>query len=411
MYPKKITADAASGVVTFAYWPEEAGVLNFMPREEGWIPSSSDSRVCATGLSRTHEFIIETKVRRPVQSFETTFNEPVICAVPPRWLRSTWAMLHLSPYDSQTHPGLEQHLRDLIAAYERHREVFGWYGEWVYGGIPNFFRKDFYGWIDFGRYAWILNEQDIVNTPWLLFYRSGDRRFFEFAESNTRHLLEVATIRWNPLWPRDVGFSRRHHECIWLGAGDKGHSMLDPFVNYYHATGYRPAWDAALRMGHGMKYTFDSSWRYISNPLAGCSRLYLETNDPQWKEAADKIWTRVCEPDRNRWYGGDHGDRAAMWYSQLSPKVGELTFEYATTKKDYFTGLDVLSFLFLQKKHEPFALEVAKKLPKPLSPGEEADPFMYPIKTITQYELAAARAMCYMGEVAAEGLKLQKSGK
>ena len=36
---------------------------------------------------------------------------------------------------------------------------------------------------------------------------------------------------------------------------------------------------------------------------------------------------------------------------------------------------------------------------------------MYPIKTITQYELAAARAMCYMGEVAAEGLKLEKGGK
>jgi len=396
MNPKKIAADAAAGTVAFSYWPKEAGVMSFLPREEGWIPSSSSIQACGAGASRTHEFIIETNARRPVQAYERTFNEPVIALTPPRWLRRTWTMLHLSPYDFAAHPKLEEFFHDLIAAYQRHRDTYDWYGEWVYGGIPNSFRADWYRWIGFGRYAWILNEQNIVNAPWLLYFRSGDRLFYKFAESNTRHLMEVGTIRWNAIWPRQVGMSRRHHECIWLSAGDFGHSMLDPFVNYYHATGYRPAWDAALLMGRAMARIHEGAWRYVSNPLVGCTRLYLETADPFWKKHADRIWTEVCSLERNRWWSGDHGDRAVVWYSQLNPEMREIALKWSNRPK-FFEGADVRSMFYAWTKDQRFLKDVAKRI-RPLTRRPEPDPFRYPITTITQYELTWTRAACYAGE-------------
>lgn len=393
MAPKKLEADAATGTVTFSYWPVEAGAMSFLPREDGWIPSSSSAEAIAVGMSRTHELIIGMGAGTPVTAFEKSYGEPVVAITPPKYLAATKAMLHLAPYDPERAPVLERVISDTIDFYQSQRELFGWYGEWVYGGIPNLWRQEEYRWLEFGRYAWILNEEDIVDGPWLCYLRSGDRKYLKFAESNTRHLMEVGTIRWNPTWPTYVGLSRRHHECIWLSGGDYGHSMLDPFVDYYHATGYRPAWEAAERMAGGMAKVTSGEWRYISNPTAGLSRMYLETQNPFYKEHADRIWNTLCYPEKNDWWLGDHGDRMVLWYSQLNPQCKELWKAWALNpeKKDSFSnqprlgGLDVLTALYVETGDAKYAEAVKKALPAKRE------------MTLTQHVLAGLRAWCYTG--------------
>ncbi len=389
MAPKKFVADADAGTVTYSYWPTEAGAMSFLPREYGWIPNSSSAEAIAVGMGRTHEIIIDFEATRPVTDFDTLHDEPVVAIVPPRYLASTRSMLHLSPYEPERHPVLEKVISDTIDHFIDQRDLWCWYGQWFYGGIPNFFRPTEYkGW-NFGRYAWILNEQDIVQTPWLCYHRSGDRKYLKFARSNTRHLMEVATIRWNPVWPQWVGFSRRHHECIWLGSGDAGHSMLDPYLDYYYATGYRPARDAAERLAEGMTMTTSGSWRYISNPVAGLTRMYLDTQNPRYKEHADRIWNTLCYPDNNSWWAMDHADRMVMWYSQINPRCLELWKAWALNPdtKDRFNGVDSLTMLFQMTGDKRYALAALKQLPTSRQ------------QSITQHVLAGLRAMCYAGEL------------
>lgn len=402
MAPKKLTADASAGAVTFSYWPAEAGVMSFLPREDGWIPCSSDSRAIAVGSSRTHEIIIDFAPKADLVDLEKLFSEPVVAITPPRYLASTKAMLHLSPYAPDRYASLERVISDTVDYYIANRDLFGWHGEWVYGGLPNWWRPGQFRWIDFGRYAWILNEEDIVEAPWLCFLRSGDRKYLKFAEINTRHLMEVGTIRWNPVWPQDVGLNRRHHECIWLGEGDTGHSMLDPFLDYYYATGYKPAWDAAERMAGAMAQVTSGSWRYISNPVAGLSRMYLDTQNPFYKQHADRIWNTLCYPEENRWWVMDHGDRMAMWYSQINPQCKDLWKAWALNpeKKDRFMGVDVLSALYLETGDAKYAQAVMKAVPDRM-----------PSVTLTQHILASLRAWCYAGEtVAAHNAATNASG-
>jgi len=389
MAPKKLEADAATGTVRFSYWPTEAGAMSFLPREDGWIPNSSSAEAIAVGMGRTHEFVVDFDCRQLVAGLDAVHEEPVVAIVPPRHLARTGAMLHLAPYDPGRHPVLEKVISDTLDHFSAERELWGWYGQWFYGGLPNVWRPldQGYKWLNFGRYAWILNEQDIAETPWLCWHRSGDRKYLAFARANTRHLMEVATIRWNPVWPEFVGFSRRHHECIWLGSGDYGHSMVDPFLDYYYATGYRPAREAAERLAEGMTFTTAGTYRYLSNPVAGLARMHLDTENPRYREHARRIWETLCYPEQNEWFLMDHGNRMVLWYSQLDPRCLELwkAWTLQPDRRGVFDGVDVLTRLWQITGDGKYAMAAAAKLPTKRP------------ENITQTVLAEIRALCYAG--------------
>jgi hypothetical protein len=211
--------------------------------------------------------------------------------------------------------------------------------------------------------------------------------------------MEVATIRLNPAFPEYVGLSRRHHECIWLSGGDTGHSMLDPFMEYYHATGYRPAWDACRRMAQAMSKVGSGSWRYISNPSTGLTRMYLETQDPFYKQHADRIWNTLCYPEKNQWWLIDHGDRMVMWYSQINEQCKEIWKDWALNpeKKDRLTGADAMAALYLETGDARYAAAVLKQIPAQRP------------QSITQHVLAALRAWCYTGETVARAKAAAKA--
>jgi hypothetical protein len=260
-----------------------------------------------------------------------------------------------------------------------------------------------YRWAEFGRYSHILNEQDICHLPWLAYLRSGDRRYLKFAEANTRHLMEVGTIRWNDTWPEYVGMSRRHHECTWLSGADSGHSMLDPFLEMYHATGYRPAWDAASRMARGMANQRSGTWRYISNPVAGLARMYHETQEPFYKEQADRIWNELCFPDKNQWWVADHGHRMVLYYAPLNEQCRKAWEEGTLAPDGRFNGLDVVSARHLATGDGKLAGAVARqvkawhKQSKTDAPTLTDDPLTRGILGPTQFLWTQARELLYAG--------------
>jgi hypothetical protein len=319
MFPKKLEADAARGELTVHYWPREAGVKDFAPMEEYWIPSSSSAEACGTGLSRTDEMVVDFSGAVTPGRAQAVYGEPVVACTPPVWVQQTAVLGNLHPCDPGRYPEVETFVGELTDFYQRNREFFKWYGHWANGTLHNVFQIPLYRWLEVGRYANIGNEEDIVQAPWLMYFRSGDRRHLKSAMTWTRYLMEVQSIRWHDLYPEWIGMSRRHHQTPWLGGGDWGHTMLCPYLEYYHATGYEPAWDMAKRTAASMQNTYaGSEWRYLSNPLIGNIRMYLETGEAAYKQQADRMWNDLCSGGRGDWWVGSHGSRMACWYAPLN---------------------------------------------------------------------------------------------
>jgi hypothetical protein len=324
MFPKRIDASGRTGEVTLHYWPQEGGAHSFAPEEEYWIPSSSSAEAAATGVGRTAEIVIDFSGTTSAVAADAVYNEPVIACTPPAWVQATKVLNNLYPRDPDAYPHVERYAEELTAFFQRNREFFQWYGHWHYGTLHNVFEVPIYQWLVVGRYANIGNEEDIVQSPWLQYFRSGDRRYYKFAKAWTRHLMEVQSIRWHNTYRDVIGMSRRHHYTAWLGNGDYGHTMLCPYLEYYHADGYRPAWEMAKRTARAMSHTYSGSWRYISNPIIGHTRMYLETGDVKHKQIADRIWKDLCAPDRNTWMNASHGSRMGTWYGQINEECNTL---------------------------------------------------------------------------------------
>jgi hypothetical protein len=339
LFPKTVEVEAGGGAIAFDYWPRRAGALDWRPYEDAWMQSSSSPHALGAGVSRTHEFIVDRGGALDPAQYQAVFDEPVLAVVPPRYLCATKALFHLQPYDPDKAPELESLLSEGLGSWILNREVYGWNGQWDYGTLHNWYVPELGRWADYGRYANLMNEQDILHLPWLAYLRSGDRAYFKLAEANTRHLMEVGTIRLSPLYPDDAGMSRRHHACVWLGQADFGHSMLDPFLELYHATGYRPAFEAAERMARAMaknrRVDIPLTGRYLSNPVTGLARMYLETQDPFYKREADYLWEAYCAPDRGDWYMYDHGSRMAIVYSQINEDCKRLWREMADPESEW----------------------------------------------------------------------------
>lgn len=331
MYPKQLSADLKKGEIAIHYWPAKAGIQNFEPFEEFWMPSSSSSEACGTGLSRTQEIVVDFSGAVPPAESDAVYSEPVVACTPPKWVQQTRVINNLYPYDPEKYPEVEEYISLVIDFYNNNREFFKWYGQWDYGTIPNVYEVGIYQWLLRGRYPNIGNEEDINQGPWLAYFRTGDRKYLKFATLWTRHLMETQSIRWSNIYPEWAGMSRRHHYTTWLGGGDFGHTMLCPWLEYYHATGYAPAWDMALLTARSMANTYEGSWRYIINPLIGNIRMYLETGEQKYKDVADRIWKDLMYPDRNEWYVGTHGSRLAIWYAPFNPDCMKAWKEWSKT--------------------------------------------------------------------------------
>ncbi|MCY3738664.1 MAG: hypothetical protein OXG13_19860 [Gemmatimonadaceae bacterium] len=414
LFPKRIEASVEEGTVTFHYWPEERGAMDWRPREDGMLTSSSaPTWSLAAGVSRTHEFIIDPAAWFELPLYERIFGEPVVCAVPPRYLTATGALMHLQPYDPEVCPDLEALVEEALESYLLNQRVYRWYGQWVWGSLPAAYVAGQGRWENHGRYGHLLNEQNIAHVPWLAFLRSGDRRWLRLASAHTRHLLEVGTIRHDPRDPSASGLSRRHHECIWLSPGDSGHSMVDPFLEMYHVTGYLPAWEASRRMARAMARPgaafHDYGWRYLSNPIAGLARMYLETGEEAWRQEADRLWSTYARPDRNRWYAGGHGARMALWYGRINEEVRRLWIERTGAGEEdrAFHHLDALAALYeetgdlkyadaMVPVFDSYAAGARRRDP------EREDPLRWGIAHATQHILAAVREMMYASRALAE---------
>ncbi len=155
-----------------------------------------------------------------------------------------------------------------------------------------------------GRLVWTNNEYDYPHAMFMMYARSGIRRFLDYGKAAASHWLDVDICHYssNPLhingqWEH----TRKHAGGSEEGNGCKGvmvcsHEWVEGLIDYYHFTGDEKAYEAAIGIGENVLRLLDtpmyqtageSSARETGWALRTLTALYIETHD--------KKWTTKCE--------------------------------------------------------------------------------------------------------------------
>lgn len=297
----------------------------------------------AQGVAKTAEMWLyitddSAALEESVVVLEALNEEKVRSVVDPVWMAQSGAFYEINAKDVEQYPEQEQRYEQSMLSILNMVERMGIYGKWIYGdllrpadldeqtsGLYRTFRKAHWGW----PYSWI---------PYV---RSGDPRFYKFAEAATRMMSDVAFCHYvsddvrtqfeqmseRRLWIskqpfREIGWHNRNL-IPWGGYwGPTTRMYVDKADYLWHAwllTGYDRARDVALtwaeqtkiempdKMGRGAITAGWNRARWPVNLQKQYMEMYEMTYDPWFLEAAHAI----AELHGHRWK--EEGWNGHLW--------------------------------------------------------------------------------------------------
>lgn len=148
-----------------------------------------------------------------------------------------------------------------------------------------------------GKDVWINNEYDMVHDFMVMYVRSGDRRYFDYLQAAVRHWMDVDFCHYS---------ERRYHEGLLYthsinhvsGQMVPSHQWVQGFLDYWHLTGSREAYDTAMTIGEKLEELVRLPMysqpgmvepREIGWALRNFLDLYTETHDERWKDDCQPI--------------------------------------------------------------------------------------------------------------------------
>ncbi len=255
-------------------------------------PKGDDVLVMGGGEAKRHEMYLTLGNSEP-QELDGLIH-PLLAVAPGEWYSETEGFTDkLFPYSP-----------DKLGLYEHVVEK-------GYNVMMDLRKSDrAYGWRDFGDYirtdytpsAWGNNRYDIAHTYFLQFARSGDLRYFDFAQTVARHYIDIDMI-WSHSEVRYIGGAlsaapeHRRNPAIGIAFAE-----LSGLVDYYLLTGDRRSLEAACLMGDwfakmaigrptsGFRLDVkDQSPRTPGNALIQLMYVYETTRDPYYLEGAKEV--------------------------------------------------------------------------------------------------------------------------
>ena len=143
-----------------------------------------------------------------------------------------------------------------------------------------------------GRDIWINNEYDMIHDFMIMFVRSGDRRYFDYLQAAVRHWMDVDFCHFSEA-PYHEGLLYTHSVNHVSGQMVPSHQWVQGFLDYYHLTGYREAYDTAMTIGNKLEELVRLPLynkpgmvepREIGWALRNFVDLYIETHDERWMD-------------------------------------------------------------------------------------------------------------------------------
>ncbi len=218
LHPKAVRAAVAEGAA------ELAAVM---------VPPNTGGLMLAPGMAATMEVLLQIEPASggrldlaAAATLACAFDAPLHACAEPSWVCATGVFGDLVPADRQRFPRFEQLAGDGLAALQRVRDERGEYGQLDYGDWA------------YDRYpqGWGNVEYDLPHALFLLYARSGERRFFDWAVESARHFRDVDVNHGGSL---DLPAGAPHiHSTGHAGRGnDLGHTWLEGLLDWHCLTG------------------------------------------------------------------------------------------------------------------------------------------------------------------------------
>jgi len=213
--------------------------------------------------------------------------------------------------------------------------MVGWprvnsYGFWNYNELHYTWEV---GWTH-KRY-WINHEYGLAAGPWLMYLRSGERKYLRFAERHSRHIMDVDTIHYRPKMPQRVGGThtwnvKRH----WGSIPALSHMAAEYALYHYYVTGDVRGLDVArehadfalswvksvgpyLRPTPRRPVRMNRTWH---NTVRILIAVYEATWDPQYRDGLNEIVDAMLDNNlpRNVIHGSHYLSKAFAPYCELT---------------------------------------------------------------------------------------------
>ncbi|MDA1138440.1 MAG: hypothetical protein O3B01_07635 [Planctomycetota bacterium] len=307
-------------------WPYgEEGIKTidgfFSSRKPPYKKSLAEIYNNAMGVAKTHELWLDFHsgpiVKERALEVACQASTPVLAMADPKWNAASSAIGPVHPFDPEQFPQVEQALDamfDRFVYWRDHYMDFGWFD---YQDVHCDARNDSYSHqVAGGRMAhlwrhWDSTHYGFPNAPWLLYYRSGKRKYLQFAEANTRHCMDIdrchfgdeksrykgghyycdwSLIHWNRTTEDHINYDKLEYMLYsyYLRGNRRALSVMKDWaelsLRYYLSNENRP-----LRMIRPPKL---ENIRHYAPPLGNLTELYRVTWDERYLEAA-RNWSKA----------------------------------------------------------------------------------------------------------------------
>ncbi len=209
-----------------------------------------------------------------------------------------------------------------------------------------------------GNLVWTNNEYDFPHAMYMMYARSGIRRFLDYANIAAQHWMDVDVCHYSSDPLRMGGqweHTRRHTGGSEEGRGCKGemvcsHEWVEGLLDLYHFTGDERALETALGIGENVRRLLEtpmyqvpgeSSARETGWALRTLTALFLETHDTKWTEKCEWILSQFkAWNDRYGNWLSPYTDNTAIRVGfMISVAVGSLMRYYRAFPSDELRSL------------------------------------------------------------------------
>jgi hypothetical protein len=241
--------------------------------------------VSPRGVARTWELLLwRAEGKSPAPEVKNLLAQhPALACADPAFAVRAEVPNPASAYDPKAFPEAEAALQRAFRWYTLDRAEDGDYGTWNYGDIQ-------WNWLGSAytiyRY-WMNNGKGWSVLPWALWIRSGDRRYWENGEANSRHVMDVDTCHvpeWSYAPDGKIRGGQYHYSALHWGYGPHVSQFFSDseYLPYcWFMTGYERARDVMLERVEALaRDNWQARVKYFTENKADRSRhLYAMLKD------------------------------------------------------------------------------------------------------------------------------------
>lgn len=301
-YPKAVMADRTGAYVML-------------------VPEDVNRVVMASGMSREQKFLLH--FHGADETLLEIDNRSLIYQMPdtPHLMPEEFANAEVMPDIFVDREKLDYDVEiALVAKADGHARAYGMMN-WGDAPDPGYTAQG----RGQGRLVWTNNEYDYPHAMYLMYAKTGTRRFLDYANVASSHWMDVDVCHYssNPL---RIG-GQWEHTMGHCGAGLMvcSHEWVEGLIDCYHFTGNERALQTALGIGENIlrlletpmyQTNGESNARETGWALRTLTALYVETWDKKWIEKCEWIVGHFRE-----WID-EYGEWVAMYTDNTLIRVG-----------------------------------------------------------------------------------------